>query len=99
MQPLRRGHLDVRADGGLDAGARLSTHLGNGAHAMIHRHHPGLWSQLAETRMELWKREAELATAVPVVQWPRDGEHIANRLQASLKAAVDASAATAAGAR
>jgi len=35
----------------VDAGARLSTHLGNGAHAMIHRHRNYLWSQLAEDRL------------------------------------------------
>lgn len=35
----------------VDAGARLSTHLGNGAHAMIHRHRNYLWPQLAEDRL------------------------------------------------
>ncbi|WP_342423538.1 amidohydrolase family protein [Paenibacillus sp. FSL E2-0178] len=34
------------------AGARLSTHLGNGAHAMLPRHPNYLWAQLAEE--ELW---------------------------------------------
>ena len=34
------------------AGARLSTHLGNGAHLMLPRHPNYLWSQLAEE--ELW---------------------------------------------
>jgi N-acetylglucosamine-6-phosphate deacetylase len=35
----------------LDAGARMSTHLGNGAHAMLPRHPNYLWSQLAEDRL------------------------------------------------
>lgn len=34
------------------AGARLSTHLGNGAHAMLPRHPNYLWAQLAED--QLW---------------------------------------------
>src|ERR1035437_6027666 len=34
-----------------DAGARFSTHLGNGAHAMIRRHPNYIWEQLAEDRM------------------------------------------------
>ncbi|WP_326640426.1 amidohydrolase family protein [Nonomuraea fuscirosea] len=33
------------------AGARLSTHLGNGAHTMIRRHPNHLWAQLAEDRL------------------------------------------------
>ncbi|WP_201761669.1 MULTISPECIES: N-acetylglucosamine-6-phosphate deacetylase [unclassified Nonomuraea] len=33
------------------AGARLSTHLGNGAHAMIRRHPNYIWTQLAEDRL------------------------------------------------
>lgn len=36
----------------VSAGARLSTHLGNGAHAMLPRHPNYLWAQLAED--ELW---------------------------------------------
>ena len=35
----------------VDAGARLSTHLGNGAHAMIHRHHNYIFEQLADARL------------------------------------------------
>jgi N-acetylglucosamine-6-phosphate deacetylase len=35
----------------VDAGARMSTHLGNGAHAMLPRHPNYLWSQLAEDRL------------------------------------------------
>ena len=34
-----------------DAGARLSTHLGNGAHAVLPRHPSYLWSQLSEDRL------------------------------------------------
>jgi N-acetylglucosamine-6-phosphate deacetylase len=33
------------------AGARLSTHLGNGCPAMLHRHHNPLWPQLADERL------------------------------------------------
>jgi len=35
----------------VDAGARLSTHLGNGAHAMLARHPNYLWAQLADDRL------------------------------------------------
>ena len=35
----------------VDAGATMSTHLGNGAHAAIPRHHNYLWPQLAEDRL------------------------------------------------
>jgi N-acetylglucosamine-6-phosphate deacetylase len=35
----------------VDAGARWSTHLGNGAHAMIRRHPNYIWDQLAEDRL------------------------------------------------
>lgn len=35
----------------VDAGATLSTHLGNGAHAVLPRHPNYLWSQLAESRL------------------------------------------------
>lgn len=34
-----------------DAGASLSTHLGNGAHAVLPRHPNYLWAQLAEDRL------------------------------------------------
>lgn len=34
-------------DQAVDAGARLSTHLGNGAHGMLHRHPNYIWQQLA----------------------------------------------------
>jgi N-acetylglucosamine-6-phosphate deacetylase len=35
----------------VDAGATLSTHLGNGAHAMLPRHQNHLWTQLADDRL------------------------------------------------
>lgn len=35
----------------VDAGARMSTHLGNGAHALIRRHPNYIWDQLAEDRL------------------------------------------------
>jgi len=35
----------------VDAGARLSTHLGNGAHRTLRRHPNYLWDQLAEDRL------------------------------------------------
>lgn len=35
----------------VDAGARLSTHLGNGASAMLPRHPNFIWSQLADDRL------------------------------------------------
>lgn len=35
----------------VEAGARLSTHLGNGAHATLPRHPNYIWSQLAEDRL------------------------------------------------
>ena len=34
-----------------DAGARMSTHLGNGAHALLSRHPNYIWAQLAESRL------------------------------------------------
>ena len=35
----------------VEAGARMSTHLGNGAHPMIRRHPNYIWDQLAEDRL------------------------------------------------
>jgi len=35
----------------VDAGARLSTHLGNGAHGVIRRHPNYIWDQMAEDRL------------------------------------------------
>lgn len=36
---------------GVEAGARLSTHLGNGAHGMLRRHPNYIWEQLADDRL------------------------------------------------
>ena len=49
------GHTDASADdiqAAIGAGARLSTHLGNGAHALIRRHPNYIWEQLGAD--ELW---------------------------------------------
>lgn len=48
------GHTAATADDikrAADAGASLSTHLGNGAHAMLPRHPNYIWEQLAEDRL------------------------------------------------
>lgn len=48
------GHTGASADqirAAVDAGARVSTHLGNGAHAMLPRHPNYLWDQLADPRL------------------------------------------------
>jgi N-acetylglucosamine-6-phosphate deacetylase len=48
------GHTDASAeeiDRAVDAGARLSTHLGNGMAGLIPRHSNVLWPQLAEGRL------------------------------------------------
>ena len=48
------GHTAATSDqirAAVDAGARWSTHLGNGAHAMIRRHPNYIWDQLAEDRL------------------------------------------------
>lgn len=45
------GHTAATGDqirSAVKAGARMSTHLGNGSHAMIPRHHNYIWEQLAE---------------------------------------------------
>ena len=49
------GHTNASADdiqAAIDTGARLSTHLGNGAHALIRRHPNYIWEQLGAD--ELW---------------------------------------------
>ena len=49
------GHTNASADdirAAIDAGAKLSTHLGNGAHALIRRHPNYIWEQLSAD--ELW---------------------------------------------
>ena len=48
------GHTAANGDqirAAVDAGARWSTHLGNGAHARIARHPNYIWDQLAEDRL------------------------------------------------
>lgn len=48
------GHTAATAEqiqAAVDAGARLSTHLGNGAHGMIRRHPNYIWEQLGEPRL------------------------------------------------
>jgi N-acetylglucosamine-6-phosphate deacetylase len=48
------GHTAATSDqirAAVDAGARWSTHLANGAHAMIRRHPNYIWDQLAEDRL------------------------------------------------
>ena len=57
----------------VDAGASLSTHLGNGSHALMNRRHNHLWPQLAEDRL----------TAMFVA----DGHHLTSaQLKAMLRA-------------
>jgi N-acetylglucosamine-6-phosphate deacetylase len=36
----------------VDAGARLSTHLGNGCSTLIHRHQNPIWAQIADDRLQ-----------------------------------------------
>ncbi len=48
------GHMTANSaqiKAAVDAGARLSTHLGNGAHRMLRRHPNYLWDQMAEDRL------------------------------------------------
>jgi N-acetylglucosamine-6-phosphate deacetylase len=48
------GHLDAspeQIDAAVRAGARISTHLGNGCHAVLPRHPNYLWQQLADDRL------------------------------------------------
>lgn len=48
------GHTAATADritAAVDAGATLSTHLGNGAHAVLPRHPNYIWDQLADARL------------------------------------------------
>ena len=48
------GHTTATSDqirAAVDAGATWSTHLGNGAHALIKRHPNYIWDQLAEDRL------------------------------------------------
>ncbi|MEZ6072074.1 MAG: hypothetical protein R3C10_17910 [Pirellulales bacterium] len=41
----------TRLRAAVDAGASLSTHLGNGAHGQLRRHPNYIWDQLAEDRL------------------------------------------------
>ncbi len=48
------GHTQADSDqlrAAVDAGARMSTHLGNGAHGTLRRHPNYLWDQMAEDRL------------------------------------------------
>jgi N-acetylglucosamine-6-phosphate deacetylase len=48
------GHTQATSDqikAAVDAGAQMSTHLGNGAHPTIRRHPNYIWDQLAEDRL------------------------------------------------
>jgi N-acetylglucosamine-6-phosphate deacetylase len=48
------GHTDAspaQVHAAAEAGARMSTHLGNGAHALLPRHPNYIWAQLAESRL------------------------------------------------
>ena len=48
------GHTAATSDqirAAADAGARLSTHLGNGAHSILPRHPNYIWAQLADDRL------------------------------------------------
>ena len=48
------GHMNADAEqiaSAVDAGATLSTHLGNGAHPVLPRHPNYIWDQLAEDRL------------------------------------------------
>lgn len=48
------GHTSASPDqirAAADAGARMSTHLGNGVHPLLPRHPNYIWAQLAETRL------------------------------------------------
>jgi N-acetylglucosamine-6-phosphate deacetylase len=48
------GHTAASPDqiaAAVDAGARMSTHLGNGAHGQLRRHPNYIWSQLADDRL------------------------------------------------
>jgi N-acetylglucosamine-6-phosphate deacetylase len=48
------GHMNANADqiaAAVNAGATLSTHLGNGSHPMLPRHPNYIWDQLAEDRL------------------------------------------------
>lgn len=59
------GHTGANSDqiaAAADAGARLSTHLGNGAHGQMRRHPNYIWDQLGDSRL--------MASIIP------DGHHL-----------------------
>ena len=61
------GHTDANTEqitAAVNAGARLSTHLGNGLHAQISRRRSPLWTQLVEDRL--------------CASFIADGHHLAN---------------------
>ena len=63
------GHTAATSEqiyGVVKAGASLSTHLGNGFHAVLPRHHNYIWDQLANDRL--------FATVIA------DGHHLPNNL-------------------
>ena len=70
------GHTDADSDrirASVDAGARLSTHLGNGASATLPRHPNLIWTQLADDRL--------------TASFIADGHHLpADALKAMLRA-------------
>jgi N-acetylglucosamine-6-phosphate deacetylase len=70
------GHTSATAEqiaDAVSAGASLSTHLGNGAHALMRRHPNYIWDQLAEDRL--------------MADFIVDGIHLgANFLKAALRA-------------
>src|SRR5690606_14023218 len=56
-----------------------------------------LLSQLHETELALWRREAELAAGVPVTQRPDESSHLSDRLTEILHTAADLIGGVAAG--
>ncbi len=50
----------------------------------------GMVSELMQTRHALWQREADLAAGVPLLPHREDEDHLAERLQAAVKAAAQA---------
>ncbi len=51
---IAMGHTAAKEDhilAAVNAGASLSTHLGNGSHAMVDRHRNYIWDQMAEDRL------------------------------------------------
>ncbi|HHV55986.1 MAG TPA: N-acetylglucosamine-6-phosphate deacetylase [Firmicutes bacterium] len=73
------GHTAATTDqirAAIDAGATLSTHLGNGAHALIRRHPNYIWDQLAADELSagLIVDGHHLPPAVVKVFWRAKGE-------------------------